>query len=902
MTILIAIMVSVFAIESKAQCVLVGNISIDTTLASSGIVVLNGSASNGTPPYNYYWYIPNGNPSSSNTQITTVQYNYPSINLVCLTVTDANGCYDSLCTSFTIGGNISCSGFGFGITETQTSQNTWNFSAPAGGGVQPYTYAWTVNGGVSTCGYNQMMCCASFPSAGTYTVCCTVTDAVGCSVYNCHTVVVGNAGSCIANFYDYSVGDSVYFTNWSTASGTAQYTWDFGDGTSSNQWTSFGHHYPVSGNYTVCLYLSDTFNNCADTFCQSVYSCGLNADFTYTLNGNVVSFQNISTGPYNSLQWYYYGSPISTNPNLVYYFPVSGTYPVSLYVTDSSGYCFDSVTQWIQINTPINDTLSGHVFNDVNGNGIQDAGESPLSNEAISISGVWVYTDTNGDWILYVADGTWTATLNVISQWTQTFPISPSFYTVTVSSGMNLTGLDFGLQSNLVTVCGFVYNDANNNGVMDAGETVYGNQWVNIGNYWATTNANGYYSQTVPAGIYTVGIYSYPNGGTITQPLSGSYSVAATTIGQVYCGNNFGFYSSPNQNLIVYLSPYTTVAPGFPAWYDVSYYNAGTVPVNATVILNYDPQLDYATSTYPTPDNIDLTNHILTWNVGVVNPGGYGWMWVDFTCPASVTLGSNIFNTAIIQPIAGDNYPLNNIDTSHQVVQASWDPNEKEVSPHGVGVQGLIHANTKLNYTIHFQNTGTAPAVNVEVVDTLSPLLDWESLTILSHSHPMVASFDQNTGVLRCYFNNIMLPDSGSDNIGSMGNVEFSINPVTGIADGAVINNFGDIYFDFNAPVRTATTVNTIDYNLSVSDNKIENTIRLYPNPASETAYLSVTGNESGKYEVSITNLLGQEVKSVSGKFNQMMLIDLSKMEKGIYFLNIISDNETVTVQKLIVR
>ena len=125
---------------------------------------------------------------------------------------------------------------------------------------------------------------------------------------------------------------------------------------------------------------------------------------------------------------------------------------------------------------------------------------------------------------------------------------------------------------------------------------------------------------------------------------------------------------------------------------------------------------------------------------------------------------------------------------------------------------------------------------------------------------------------------------------------------MSGIADGSVINNFADIYFDFNSPVRTGTTVNTIDNNLSSAEIVSENSIHIYPNPATETAYLKVDGTAGAQYEMKITNVLGQEIKSAIGKCNQLMKIDLSKMQKGIYFINITGNNETVTVQKLIVQ
>lgn len=65
----------------------------------------------------------------------------------------------------------------------------------------------------------------------------------------------------------------------------------------------------------------------------------------------------------------------------------------------------------------------------------------------------------------------------------------------------------------------------------------------------------------------------------------------------------------------------------------------------------------------------------------------------------------------------------NNVDTVHQDATASWDPNNKLVLPAGEGIDGNIQGNEELTYTINFQNTGTAPAVNVVLHDRVTRTL-----------------------------------------------------------------------------------------------------------------------------------------------------------------------------------
>ncbi len=881
------------------------SITMDTS-ASNGTVILYGSVTGGTGPYIYSWYIPGGNPSYSSTPITTVLYPYPSNNMtVCLTVYDANNCYDSTCNYFSIGGYTNCSGFSAAVTGSQTSSSTWNLYAAANGGTAPYSYQWTINGGVSTCGYNQSIACGSYSQSGTYIACCQITDALGCVAQNCYTVVINMTNSCVANFYLYNYSDSIYIYNNSQASGTATYYWDFGDGTNSTNGTLqsyFGHHYSVAGNYNVCLYISDVANNCYDTLCQTIYACALSADVTYSLNGNIVSLQGNISGSYTSFGWYLPSGMNTTDLNIEDTLATSGLYYYTFWAVDSVTGCYDSTFIQVPANFITNNLLSGVVFNDSNGNGIQDAGEPGIGGIYVQVAGQWILTDPNGLYFIYVADGTWTLDVYVTSNWTQTFPVSPTSYTVTVAGGSNISNINFGLQSNQTTITGVVFNDANSNGIQDAGETGVSNTWVMVGWYWAITDVNGVYTVTVPVGVYNVELWSIPAGVTLTTPLSGNYTVNASAIGQIYDGNDFGLNYPPGvQDMVVYLSTCTTVTPCFPAWYNISYYNAGTVPVNATVTMIYDPQLFFDYSS-PPATTIDTVAHIITWNVGVVQPGVSGWIWVDFATSCTVLAGDAAFNAVTIQPIAGDAVPANNIDTLHQIATSSWDPNDKQVSPSGVGPQGLIHADQRLDYTIHFQNTGNAPAMNVVLIDTLSAELDWTSINILSYSHPMVSELDTTTGIITFFYNNIFLPDSGSDYLGSMGNVKYSIMPKTGIVDGAVINNFADIYFDMNAPVRTSTTLNTIDYKLGANELNLESQVHIYPNPANESAYIVVEGLNSSEFELKMTNVLGQEVELLKGQFNQVLKLNLNDLQKGIYFIDIISNNETISVQKLIVQ
>jgi uncharacterized repeat protein (TIGR01451 family) len=157
----------------------------------------------------------------------------------------------------------------------------------------------------------------------------------------------------------------------------------------------------------------------------------------------------------------------------------------------------------------------------------------------------------------------------------------------------------------------------------------------------------------------------------------------------------------------------------------------------------------------------------------------------------------------------GDESPF--VDEFCGIVVGSFDPNDKQGFPNGVGETRDILPNEQLQYLIRFQNTGTAPAYTVVIRDTLDTDLDIFSVTPGASSHEY--SFTMyGERVLQWTFNNIMLPDSFSNEEGSHGFITYTVNQAADLADGTQITNSAAIYFDSNEPVITNTTLHTINY------------------------------------------------------------------------------------------
>ena len=127
---------------------------------------------------------------------------------------------------------------------------------------------------------------------------------------------------------------------------------------------------------------------------------------------------------------------------------------------------------------------------------------------------------------------------------------------------------------------------------------------------------------------------------------------------------------------------------------------------------------------------------------------------------SNIPLGTSICQDAYITPLSNDIHPIDNHGQYCQEATGSYDPNLIEVSPKGIGANGLISpADSVLDYTIHFQNTGTDTAFTVMVLDTLDSHLNVASIKQGASSHP--CQIDIKPGnILTATFKHILLPDS----------------------------------------------------------------------------------------------------------------------------------------------
>ncbi len=213
----------------------------------------NGSASalvsGGTSSYTYSWS--NGQTTQTATGLGAGNYT--------VSVTDSKGCTQSRTVTVVQPSPLLLTATGNSVNCTDDT--TASASANVSGGVGPYTYSWS--NGATTVNITGIL-------AGNYTV--MITDVNGCTKLQVVNVTIMTKPKAVAsgNPTTGQVPLNVIFTNGST--GGVSYSWNFGDGNSSNSMNS-SNTYTNGGTYTVMMIVTAA-NGCKDTAYITVIADG----------------------------------------------------------------------------------------------------------------------------------------------------------------------------------------------------------------------------------------------------------------------------------------------------------------------------------------------------------------------------------------------------------------------------------------------------------------------------------------------------------------------------------------------------------------------------------------------------------------------------------------------------
>ena len=236
---------------------------------------------------------------------------------------------------------------------------------------------------------------------------------------------------------------------------------------------------------------------------------------------------------------------------------------------------FQGATQSPPPPPPPSGSISGTVFNDGNQDGSFDSGDTALASRTVFIdannnskldsgektavtnsSGLYTFTGlAAGTYVIRRSD--------TPGGYTYSEP-SGGAWTVSLAAGQTVTGKDIGVfldsgGGTTGSISGTVFNDANQDGVFDSGDTALSERVIYIdannngkldsGEKTADANASGVYTFTgLAAGTYIIRRSDTPAGYTYSEPVSGFYSITLAA-GQTVTGKDIGvFLSNGSEN------------------------------------------------------------------------------------------------------------------------------------------------------------------------------------------------------------------------------------------------------------------------------------------------------------------------------------------------------------------
>ncbi|MEN0002660.1 MAG: T9SS type A sorting domain-containing protein [Bacteroidota bacterium] len=334
--------------------------------------------------------------------------------------------------------------------------------------------------------------------------------------------------------------------------------------------------------------------------------------------------------------------------------------------------------------------------------------------------------------------------------------------------------------------------------------------------------------------------------------------------------------------------------------YIVKYCNNGNATAaQVQIVVELDPFMIVDSTSVPIASQDGQT---LTFEVNELSPGDCGYIHIHYTLSCSASFGQEHCIQASITPneLCVADLEDRSFDQECQDNIGSYDPNDKRAFVDGRLSEDYLPPGSALEYQIRFQNTGTDTAFTVVILDTLAAQFDVSTIRLGAASHPFQFSMFEDH-ILEFRFNDILLPDSTTNNAASQGFVNFSIELKEEVLIGEVISNDAAIYFDFNDPIITNDLMLMYDFPTSVlaPDNSREDQLIVFPNPANTHLYFKSLGT-SEDYDILLYDIHGRLVERQRG----LAPMEVSTLAGGVYLVKVLEplSRKVVQVERVVVE
>ena len=442
------------------------------------------------------------------------------------------------------------------------------------------------------------------------------------------------------------------------------------------------------------------------------------------------------------------------------------------------------------------------------------------------------------------------------------------------------------ISNNIADISGFCFYDSNQNQIKDANERSLFNQVIQLNpdhlNSYPDENGQYRFYTALNEEEFEISAIPHEN-----WRLTTDTTIYIDLQGQSLSNVNFGFI--PN-SLISLIEPDISSAPtrcsfDVPFW--LRYQNKGTTFENGYLEFSIDEGVSLVSATI-IPD--EIIGNKLRWNYNNISPSQVEKIRLIFSMPDASNIGDTLNFTASTYLINNDQDTIQNtVYNYNPVLNCAYDPNDKAVIPVGVGNDQLTLFDTELEYKIRFQNTGTDTAFTVRIEDDLDSELDWNTFRPVSASHPYEVDMDVESGRVTFLFRNILLPDSTTNEVLSHGFVKYKIFPLSNLPEGTPITNEASIFFDFNEPIITNTTLNRLVSDLTNTEEiSFSTELTVIPNPFQKNTIFRIEDIPGNRGTLNIFDTNGVLVFSETVTSNTDFTFRKEGLASGIYFYEVV--------------
>ena len=449
------------------------------------------------------------------------------------------------------------------------------------------------------------------------------------------------------------------------------------------------------------------------------------------------------------------------------------------------------------------------------------------------------------------------------------------------------------------TIEGIVRYDANGNGC-DAGDSPYQFLNLNLTNSTnetstvATENDGTYSFHFSDDGMYTLmPVLENPSYFTITPAsITVDFPTDTSPFAQDFCITPNGVAN----DLDITLLPLNVARPGFDSNYKLVYKNKGNTTLSGAINLTFEDDFMDLVSSNPITDSQAINS--LQWNYVNLLPFESREILVtmNLNTPTDISFPLNADDTlefeTTITPVVADETMDDNTFTLSQLVVNSFDPNDKNCLQGTEVTTDLV--GKYVDYMIRFENTGTANAVNIVVKDVINTaMFDVNSIIVTNASHA-VATRIKDTNTVEFIFENINLPFDDASNDGF---ITFKIKTLPTLVIDDTFENKAEIYFDYNFPIETNTSITLIEDTLSETDIAYAN-FEMYPNPVENVLVIKT---EEIIETVKIYDISGRLIQQTSYANTQNTIeVATEKLTSGTYFVKVNTVSGATLVKKIV--